>query len=746
MKSFPWSDVHERLFSQDSSYMSMCFMIVEQGNTCLSAMSSGSDSRATRKGMRSRNRDGEKESPQKRQVLPQFREVPPWVSEDQGILQEVRSRFSTWRGENKLSTDWNTYMRHLPVRQVAGVQRLAEQPFYISAVDLWDFADNLNQTGDGRGPIPYICGPSHTGKTASVLVGCLYTKTVCQLSGEKPFTHYLYIPFYNNEQYGNYQLTIADELYKDMCKFLSGNHMEKLGTVFMSQVLQNVMNGIRAIFLFEEFISSALKHVGDQEWWNQKTSEAQESIHENLSAFLGSTEKGRVLVHLDEHRRMLNLSSNSQQELRLCSKAASFRKGALTSVVLQDERVEYRRVSVVVTYIEVPTELPASGGKNESSSGNCRKVIPRPSADVDMLMAKNRLLHFDCEPTNLEEKRLLASLKLGLHMLLEVGEHQINHKQGVVLGHLHLAQQKPQGAGAYYEVKKFLKEYEDAKKAGSLKDKLANCATVCLNAALEAREFSNPAKQHLTYLVERLRGMKDEDVPNDKRLLGGVVALPSRVLTAPLTTLVSCQPSDKQQQEVDKYIQCSNLFVHALKDTHTGDACSGKVIERAYLWTLAFDEKMHVKKIEPGRILEPHWYGVSGCVGNFRNIPEGVLFYADERKGTPTHPWVDIWCKHDGELLLIEVGCSGRMDALREKIAHLETLVGELKRFDMHARGIIFAPNLVYSNSDNPMREGVEIFSADQAKERLGGLADVLSYLDATDETECRDAGEGAAC
>ena len=728
-------------------------MIVEQGNICLSAMSSGSDSRAMQKGMRSRTPDGEQESPQKRRVPQEYQDVPRWLSEESGILKEVYKRFLTWKGENRLSQNWDTYLHHLPVRKVAEVQRLEDQPFYISAEDLLDFADNLSQTGDGRGPIPYICGPSHTGKTASVLVGCLYTKTVSERRGEVPFTHYLYIPFYNNETHGNYELNISDELYQNMCEVLTVNHMEKLGTVFMSRVLQKVMNGDRGILQFEKFIKRALERPEQEGWWNQKTSEAQKRIHDNLSAFLGQTVRGRVLVHLDEHRRMLNWPGNLRKQPS--AMAASFRKGALTSVVLQDNaekttETKYRLVSMVVTYVDVPTELPPHSDNGDLSSGNCRKVIPRPSADVDMLMAKNRLLQFDCVPQDLEEKRLKASLKLGLHMLLEVGEHEVNHKQGVVLGHLQLAQHSPElDCQASSEVQHFLKQYEDAIKAGTLKEKLAKCATVCLKAALEAKAFEHSKRQSLACLVERLRGMKDEDVPNDKRLQGGVVALPSRVLTAPLATLVACQPSDKNPQEVSKYIHCSNLFVNALKGIQTGDACSGKVIERAYLWTLAFDEKMDVKEIKAGCILEPDGRGVSGRICKFRKIPEDVLFYADEGKGTCTHPWVDIWCKHNGELLLIEVGCSGRMDALHEKIDHLETLVGELKRFDMPARGIIFAPNLRNSNSVNRLRSpssGVEVFYSDQAKERLGGLADVLSYLDATEETECRDAGGGAAC
>ena len=136
-----------------------------------------------------------------------------------------------------LLKDYETYEASLPVRELAILPpvKLHQLPFYVRECDLDGFATSLTKSMQ-RLTVAYVAAASHSGKSASVLVGFLRAREQSTLDGQRSmnFTHYLYVPFANNG--GNFHSRVSDAKLKRACSD-DAELREALGASYMRDCL-----------------------------------------------------------------------------------------------------------------------------------------------------------------------------------------------------------------------------------------------------------------------------------------------------------------------------------------------------------------------------------------------------------------------------------------------------------------------------------------------------------------------------
>ena len=106
--------------------------------------------------------------------------------------------------ETQMQTDdvpvlqsWDTYQSSLPVREgTCGVNKLYLRPFLCCERDLDVAVRRLEQGTEVRDRVAYLSAPTMRGKSAAILP--MFCRSV-ELGSENSFTHYLYMPFANND-------------------------------------------------------------------------------------------------------------------------------------------------------------------------------------------------------------------------------------------------------------------------------------------------------------------------------------------------------------------------------------------------------------------------------------------------------------------------------------------------------------------------------------------------------------------
>jgi len=175
---------------------------------------------------------------------------------------------------------------------------------------------------------------------------------------------------------------------------------------------------------------------------------------------------------------------------------------------------------------------------------------------------------------------------------------------------------------------------------------------------------------------------------------------------------------------------------------------SGKVLEAAYLWTLGcaaasaqpltFNEHCEVpfrcQGICAGRIfpsVDDRNFDLSK-----KNVKPGILYYANEGGGLPSHPRGDLFFRgDDGRIVVIDV-TGGGLPAARRKVRKLhEWLTQHVP--SKQANGIlciVLAPlaESVELHDD----AGVVLVSGKDAVDLLGGLAQIVSAFREEDDEE----------
>ena len=237
-----------------------------------------------------------------------------------------------------------------------------------------------------RTSVDYITAASHSGKSASVLVGFLRSRELdsggdAQLN----FTHYLYMPFANNG--GNYHGRVSEAKLQRACG-QDGELRTGLGAAYM-----------RDCFRAQTFDSDYV-----DEWHLPNATPtfrtSQKLLEKDVSTSMQRSPKGVLLVHVDEHRSM--------------RPDPDFRRGAMRVLV------ELPGVQVLATYTDIPP-LP-----KQKSSETCRRPIARLLPHAGTIMKESLSMDdidMDNEAILLRVATLRVTLGLALQKLLLAGLH-----------------------------------------------------------------------------------------------------------------------------------------------------------------------------------------------------------------------------------------------------------------------------------------------------------------------------------
>ena len=148
-----------------------------------------------------------------------------------------------------LLKDYDTYTASLPVRErgISKPLKLYQLLFYVRESDLDAFAARI-AANEQRPTVAYIAAASHSGKSASVLVGFLRAREQNTVDGQRSmnFSHYLYMPFANNG--GNNHDSVDEDQLEKACG-TSTKLREALGASYMRDCFKAQAFGQRFCFL-----------------------------------------------------------------------------------------------------------------------------------------------------------------------------------------------------------------------------------------------------------------------------------------------------------------------------------------------------------------------------------------------------------------------------------------------------------------------------------------------------------------
>eukprot|EP00930_Biecheleria_cincta_P073985 TRINITY_DN6122_c0_g1_i2.p1 TRINITY_DN6122_c0_g1~~TRINITY_DN6122_c0_g1_i2.p1 ORF type:complete len:534 (+),score=97.69 TRINITY_DN6122_c0_g1_i2:3-1604(+) len=525
-----------------------------------------------------------------------------------------------------------------------------------------------------RPTVAYITAASHSGKSASVVLGFLRCRQLQTLDGQRsPFTHYLYMPFRNNG--GNYHSCVDEEELMSTC----GRNVklrEALGAMYMRDCFKAEAFGQRDSGCCEPVYIDVWNYSRQIESFKR----TQALLKNDVSEFMRRSPNGVLLVHVDEHREM-------------CPDP-SFRKGALRVLA------ELANVKVFATYTDIPP-LPA-----QSSSGTCRQAVACLMPDVKTIM-EQRLqmpdgLDMGQEAVLLRVATLRVTLGLALQKLLLVGLHV-----------------------EFSEVETLLKDLNGKlqESAERIDARLASCINLC-NAKWIDDEAGNTK-----YLIDLLCGIRESDAEVQEQRYPQVVVLGNR-LAAPL--LVLLRGRDLKDPANMLHRRCQSLFLDVLSRSDTAVVTAGKVLEFAYLWSLGVKSNKYgevrfgrlmvqfqCQDIEPGSIFEQ-----SGMLNatKVEALKQKVLYYAEGN-----HPCADLFFKDaSGVLYFVDVGGTSNMSKAENKSRKMKAVISRPGLGTV--QGIVLLPNVFDCgriDDDKSMRAVIGV----EARQLLGGLVQLLTWL-----------------
>ena len=419
----------------------------------------------------------------------------------------------------------------------AGELKLIEVPFFAREEDMQVMVTRLEDSSStNRNRVKYAVSPTCTGKTASICPAFL--KSATSVNNAR-FSHYLYLSFSNN---GGNRFVVIDESKISASK---KGVAEYQGAVFMKECLEKLLNG-------EERLKQ-IKVPGSKNLIPKDLSEVAREIEALLDNNLVT---GRILVHVDEHRKMAD-SSN-------------FRKGALSVLAV------VQRVEVVATYVDIPAEIPG-----DDSSAVCRYPIPIPLVDVDAAARHAEIEMLDEDNIAADQKRLLATLKfrLAIKLTQEVTRfhyaYSLNFEDTAVT-EIH-GTYKPDISEA---IKMIMEAYR-----GCLSGKNTlrrNSKRVKQLAQLTPTEFGTPIQKPSNEAMDLLLGMADTEIDNlPYRLSGRLISIANKkksILSYGFHDLFSRDP-EQSETGYQVYVVAKSLFKALL--TGENDLLSGTPLERA---------------------------------------------------------------------------------------------------------------------------------------------------------------------
>ena len=575
-----------------------------------------------------------------------------------------------------LLKDYDTYQASLPVRElrISEPLKLYQLKFYVKESDLDAFAARL-ATEEQRPTVAYIAAASHSGKSASVVVGFLRSRELDFGDDARlNFTHYLYMPFANNGR--NYHTEVDEAELESAC----GKSMK-------------LRKALGAAYMRECFRAQAFDSHYVDEWDLPNTTPtfrtAQNLLKKDVSTFMQRSPEGVLLVHVDEHRSM-------------CPDP-DFRKGAMRVLA------ELPGVQVLATYTDIPP-LP-----KQKSAETCRRPIACLLPDVGTIM-KERLAMDDMDMENeailLRVATLRVTLGLALQKLLLAGLHfqssqidQLLHKLNNMLGN----------AG------------------DSVEARLAKCIAHC------NRMWMEEMAEQVTSLVDLLCGIKESDSRVQEKRFPQVVALddiltaPLEVLLrdrdedqlSPANKLhrsgqrifkQALKTSPRAPVTAGKILEYAYLWVLACS------SCKFSQLEFGEL-----EAGFQCQDIQPGYIFQKNSKAID--FAKVAEMQNATLYYAEGN-----HPCADIFFKDDsGTLYLVDAGGTSNMSKVLNKVRKMnDVLDKEGSREGLQVRGVVLLPNIESISPEDvgSSSEAITVRGA-RARRLLGGLAQLLAWLPA---------------
>ena len=144
-----------------------------------------------------------------------------------GVKSKLRQAFCSkmQTDDVPLLADFDTYATSLPVREVdCGVPiKLFEMPFYVTDRGMNEFAERISSRAAViRSRVAYVAAAGGSGKSSSVLPGFL--QSIDMWTGLN-FTHYVYMPFHNNDGNNHRKVTVPADSGKDFRRDLGAAYM-----------------------------------------------------------------------------------------------------------------------------------------------------------------------------------------------------------------------------------------------------------------------------------------------------------------------------------------------------------------------------------------------------------------------------------------------------------------------------------------------------------------------------------------
>ena len=571
-----------------------------------------------------------------------------------------------------LLKNYDTYQASLPVRErgISQPLKLYKLQFYVRKSDLDAFAARL--VADKQRPtVAYITAASHSGKSASVLVGFLRSRELNSVN----FTHYLYMPFANNGR--NFHEEVDEAELECAC----GEDVE-------------LRQALGAAYMRDCFRAQAFDSDYVDEWHLPNTiptvRTTQKLLEKDVSTFMQRCPNGVLLVHVDEHRSM-------------CRHDPDFRRGAMRALA------ELPGVQVLATYTDIP-QLPARG-----SSETCRRPIAFLLPDVGTIM-KERLAMDDIDLGNeailLRVATLRVTFGLALQKLLLAGLHipgsqidQLLDKLNNMLGNA--------GDDVKARLEKCIAHCnrmwmeESARKVTSLVDLL--CGIEESDDSVQEKRFPQVVALDniLTAPLEVLLRDRDEDHLN---LANKLHRFCQDLFKSALDNSWSGTVT------AGKILEHAYLWVLSCQSNKYGEITFPRVV------------RFQCEDIQPGDIFEKNSKSLdSAKVAEMQNA---TLYYAEGN-----HPCADIFFKDDsGALYLVDVGGTSNMSKALNKVQKMnDVLVKEGLHEDLQVselKGVVLLPNIERISPEDvgSISEAITVTGA-RARMLLGGLVQLLAWL-----------------
>lgn len=620
----------------------------------------------------------------------------------------------------QLFSSAETYRSTLPTRLFNGrVLTLYENSFWSEKDELTRAAEHLenNLRYEGkREYVRYMCSPTHTGKTACVLPIFLNS---AESDRPQKFSHYFYIACSNNNNRNfasSSMRPLGDEpmvdggafIYKALKGLLKNDHSKA--------------NMNTSIYDFSEVTSE--EDSGEVPYFRDKITE--------LLRRAGIKEGEKVLVHVDEHRKMRRDKTGDD-------KPPEFRKGAMGTLAHVPD------VTVVTTF----TAMLDSANK-PGSSGTCRYPMYTPTLNIRRVMKK--IPDFDVEPciagpSNSQTQTMLAGLRFRLAFLFS--------KFG--LSNLSVPIED--------NYIKFKADFGN--KMRSLVDPSTNRFSNDINALVELTNMCVdetilellPARtcEHVFALFcgqieSKLEYEETSSMESLMVIEGPTTKMP--LLTCRLEYLLSKTPRATAQSKV--FYVGQQLFKEQLlsKDRQF---LAASPLEAAYAWALScMSHKEGILQLGRARFVECKKLKGSRLFGrtsddffvNCQKLEENVIYYAREFESgvqdyADSHPLCDIFFRtSDNELVVVDVTGGGWQQA-REKRRrihdwiklHKDELIDEHGLEGVH--GVVMAPNANLPDSEvaletieNDTGFTLATLCGSEAVKHLGGLAQVYKWLE----------------